>query len=165
MMTRPRSGFAVHVRVRFVECDPLGHVNNAVYLHYLEQAAIDHAAAAGWPAARQRSELGAVFVARRHDLTFLQPAFEGDVLAVRTWPVAIAGGRATRAYSIHRVEAGAGVALTGDLVDGDTVQIEDRTSLIVRARTEWAFVSLGSRRPVRIPPMLIHDFLEEAGGE
>lgn len=46
-MRQPRSGFMSYVRVRFHECDPLGHLNNTVYLGYLEQAAIDHAVAAG----------------------------------------------------------------------------------------------------------------------
>ena len=51
-MSVPRTGFHSFVRVRFQECDPFGHVNNTVYLGYLEQVAIDHAAAVGWPAAR-----------------------------------------------------------------------------------------------------------------
>ena len=95
-MKKPRSGFIAYVRVRFHECDPLGHVNNAVYLAYLEQAAIDHAAAAGWPAARLRAELGAVFVARKHEIEFLLPSFENDILEVMTWPETVSGARAIR---------------------------------------------------------------------
>ena len=34
--------------VRFSDLDPLGHVNNAVYLNLLEQAAIEHAALSGF---------------------------------------------------------------------------------------------------------------------
>ena len=33
-----RAIFTHRVEVRFRDCDPLGHVNNAVYLTYLEQA-------------------------------------------------------------------------------------------------------------------------------
>ena len=44
------SRFAAYFKVRHYEMDALGHVNNAVYLHYLEQAAIEHSAAAGFPA-------------------------------------------------------------------------------------------------------------------
>jgi acyl-CoA thioesterase FadM len=43
--TRPPR-FLAHVRVRFHDVDALGHVNNAAYLTFLEQAAIDHAALA-----------------------------------------------------------------------------------------------------------------------
>ena len=66
----PRSVFRSYVRVRFNDCDPLGHVNNTVYLGFLEQAAIDHAAAVGWPANRLREDVGALFMARRHEIDF-----------------------------------------------------------------------------------------------
>ena len=42
--------FAAYFRVRHYESDALGHVNNAAYLHYLEQAAIEHSTAAGYSA-------------------------------------------------------------------------------------------------------------------
>lgn len=84
MTIEVRTAFIAHVRVRFHDCDPLGHVNNAVYLGYLEQAAIDHAAAMNWPASRLQDEFGALFVARRHEIDFLRPAFENDVLEILT---------------------------------------------------------------------------------
>jgi acyl-CoA thioester hydrolase len=34
--------FVTHLRVRHYGMDALGHVNNDVYQHYLEQAAIEH---------------------------------------------------------------------------------------------------------------------------
>ena len=34
--------FTHRLEVRFRDCDPLGHVNNAVYLTYLEQARFNH---------------------------------------------------------------------------------------------------------------------------
>jgi acyl-CoA thioester hydrolase len=34
--------FIHRVEVRFRDCDPMGHVNNAVYLTYLEQARFAH---------------------------------------------------------------------------------------------------------------------------
>src|SRR5699024_8640808 len=99
-MSGPSSGYVCWFRVRFNECDPLGHVNNGVYLTYLEQAAIDHAAAGGWPSARLRAEAGALFVARRHEIEYVRPATEGMVLEVRTWPSAMSGARAFREYEI-----------------------------------------------------------------
>ena len=99
--TQPRGVFLLTVRVRFHELDPLGHVNNAVFLTYLEEAAIEHSAAAGWPASRLREH--GVFIARRHEIDFLQPAVEGDVLQVRTWAESMSGARAIRAYEIARL--------------------------------------------------------------
>ena len=36
------SHFIHRLEVRFRDCDPLGHANNAVYLTYLEQARFNH---------------------------------------------------------------------------------------------------------------------------
>ena len=93
---RPLHVYLLHVRVRYHELDPLGHVNNAVYLNWLEQAAIEHAEAAGWGAARL-AELGGAFVARRHEVDYLRPAVAGDVLRVATWAESLDGARALRA--------------------------------------------------------------------
>ena len=76
--------FETYFRVRFHEVDALGHVNNAAYLNYLEQAAIDHATFLGLDLQRLQ-ELGGVFVARRHEVVFLKPTFTGDLLRVVTW--------------------------------------------------------------------------------
>lgn len=102
-MTRPTSGYVSYVRVRFSECDPLGHVNNAVYLNYLEQVAIDHAAALGWTSTALIHAASALFVARRHEIDYFQPAFEGDLLRVRTWATDMRGARGYRVYDISRV--------------------------------------------------------------
>jgi acyl-CoA thioester hydrolase len=53
--------------------DALGHVNNAVYQHYLEQAAIEHSEHLGFNHQKYQ-ELGGVFVMRRVELDYLRPA-------------------------------------------------------------------------------------------
>ncbi|HWX25489.1 MAG TPA: acyl-CoA thioesterase, partial [Vicinamibacteria bacterium] len=40
MLDAPRGAFSCEVEVRFRDLDALGHVNNAVYLTYLESARI-----------------------------------------------------------------------------------------------------------------------------
>jgi acyl-CoA thioester hydrolase len=75
--------FAAYFRVRHYEADALGHVNNAAYLHYLEQAAIEHSAAVGYPL-RRYQEMGTLFIVRRHEIDYLRPASPGDVLEVVT---------------------------------------------------------------------------------
>src|SRR5829696_5128885 len=57
--------FAAYFRVRHYEADAIGHVNNAAYLHYLEQAAVEHSAAVGYPLARYR-KMSTLFIVRRH---------------------------------------------------------------------------------------------------
>jgi len=144
------SVYLAHVRVRHHELDPLGHVNNATYLHYLEQAAIDHAEAVGWGVARVRG-MGYLFIARRHEIEYVRPAVMGDWLRVATWIVGAAGARVVRAYEIARVPADALAAgpPRDRLVPADSVP--PAGELIVRARTEWAYIEEATGRPRRIP--------------
>jgi acyl-CoA thioester hydrolase len=162
----PRSGFIAHVRVRFHECDPLGHVNNAVYLGYLEQAAIDHAAAAGWPASRLSAEIGAVFVARKHEIEFLLPSFENDVLEIVTWPEEMSGARALRRYQIRRIDGDVNAVPGNRLISPSEITTASRDRLVVRASTEWVLANVERSRAVRIPKLLKEDFLvlERNGG-
>lgn len=44
----PKPGFQTAVRVRFGDCDPMGHLNNANYLTILEQTAFDAPADQGF---------------------------------------------------------------------------------------------------------------------
>ena len=156
---KPTSGYVSYVKVRFSECDPLGHVNNAVYLSYFEQVAIDHAAALGWSSAALVAKVGALFVARRHEIDYLQPAFEGDLLRVRTWPVEMRGARGLRVYDISRVEDDDRIGLVDRLLLPDELVPLPRQDTIVSARTEWAFMNPTTGRPVRIPTLIADDFV------
>src|SRR5215208_7516111 len=93
--------FETFVRVRFHEVDALGHVNNASYLNYLEQAAIDHATFLGLDLPRMQ-ELGGIFVARRHEIVFLKPTYAGDLLRVVTWLDEPRGARVDRQYLVSK---------------------------------------------------------------
>jgi acyl-CoA thioester hydrolase len=143
------------VRVRFHEVDALGHVNNAAYLNYLEQAAIDHATLLGLDLERLR-RLGGVFVARRHEMEFLRPAHAGDELRVVTWLGEPRGARVERRYLVFR---GPGSELsapqTGRLVSADEVVFEEER--IIQAMTEWVFAT-EQGQPRRIPNEIVSAF-------
>ncbi|HEU0115608.1 MAG TPA: thioesterase family protein [Thermomicrobiales bacterium] len=148
----PPPRFLAHVRVRFHDVDALGHVNNAAYLTYLEQAAIDHATLAGFDLARMR-ELGGLFIARRHELDFLKPAFERDVLQIETWIDEARGARAIRRYEARRIGEGGRDALPPDrLLAAD--EPAPAGEPIVSARTEWVYVD-PTGRPRRMPAELM----------
>lgn len=151
-----------HLRVRFHEIDPLGHVNNAAYLNYLEQAAIDHATALGF-GMDALAKLGGAFIARRHEIDYLAPAVSGDWLRVATWPVELSGARAIRNYEITRlVDEERGAGLPEDrvwLLDEAPAPLGD---VILRASTVWAFVNTSTGRPHRMPPTLETAFLSAA---
>jgi acyl-CoA thioester hydrolase len=71
--------FSHRVEVRFRDCDPMGHVNHAVYLTYLEQCRFAFwrhlTGLAAGPAAR--------IIIARAECDYRAPSFYGDELDVR----------------------------------------------------------------------------------
>ncbi len=123
-------------------------MNNAAYLNYLEQAAIDHATLLGLDLETLR-RLGGVFVARRHEMVFQRPAHAGDVLRIATWLDEPHGARVERRYLVFRMDGfGIGVPLSARLVSADQALIEGER--IVEAVTEWVFAT-EQGQPRRIP--------------
>ncbi len=147
--------FEAWFRVRFHEADPLGHVNNSAYINYLEQAAIDHAVSLGLDKAHLWA-LGGVFVARRHEVDFLKPAFAGDLLRVVTWLGEPRGARVLRHYRVFRDPGARAVPwLTGRQVRAEQDVLTGE--LVVRANTEWVFAN-EQGRPRKIPDDVIRVF-------
>lgn len=110
------------------DIDELGHAGNYHYVKWMQHAAVAHSAANGWTAERYR-ELGAGWVVRSHQVTYLKPAFEGEALVIETWVENIKPATSLRRYEIRR---------------GDG-------TVLARAATDWAFVNYATQRPVRIP--------------
>lgn len=128
--------FTTHLRVRHYEMDPLGHVNNAVYQHYLEQAAIEHLEHLGFTPERYR-ELGGIFVMRRITIDYLRPAISGNTLAITTWPAEMRGPRAIRRYEIRK---------------------QGESDLLVTAEALWVWVDAVTMRPKAIPNEILDVF-------
>jgi acyl-CoA thioester hydrolase len=147
--------FETFFRVRFHEVDALGHVNNAAYLNYLEQAAIDHATYLGLDLPRLQ-DLGGVFVARRHEIVFLKPTFAGDLLRVMTWLGEPRGARVDRQYLVFReLSLVTEVPVRGRRVAWSGKQADD--ALAARATTEWVFAN-NQGQPRRIPSEVVSVF-------
>jgi acyl-CoA thioester hydrolase len=117
--------------------DGQGHVNNLEYLRWMQDAAVAHSTAQGWPPNRYL-EIGAGWVVRSHWIEYLQPAFAGDVVTVFTWVADFRKIRSLRMYKFVR---------TGD------------DAVLARAETDWAFIGLEQRVPRRVPPELIQAFV------
>ena len=75
------ASYEMSVTVRPEDIDILGHVNNVVYLRWVQDAAIAHWTAAA-PAAAQ-AEL--FWVVTRHEIDYKRPTFLEDEVVVRTW--------------------------------------------------------------------------------
>lgn len=119
------------------DIDELGHVSNLVYVRWVLDVAMAHTRARGWDHPEYRA-LGAVFVVRRHEIDYVAQVREGEQLVGETWIDAFRQASCTRRTELRR---------------GDTV--------VARAATTWAFISLVSGRPQRIPEALITLFTQD----
>ncbi|MBD2565310.1 MULTISPECIES: acyl-CoA thioesterase [Nostoc] len=130
--------FKTLLRVRHYEMDALGHVNNAVYQNYLEQAAIEHSEYLGLTLDVYR-QVGGVFVMRRVEIDYLRPAVAGDTLEVTTWLKEMRGTRALRCYEIRK---------------------QNQDNLLVTAEALWVWVDAQTMRPRPIPSVMLDKFLQ-----
>src|SRR5215510_7920761 len=88
-MPRDPERFELPHRVEPGDIDELGHVNNVVYLRWVQDAATAHWRALATPA----QQAAVVWVAARHEIDYLRPAMPGDALTLRTW-VGVPSGKA-----------------------------------------------------------------------
>ena len=116
--------------------DELGHVNNAVWVQWIQQVAVAH-----WESVADGAHKHAYFwVVIRHEIDYLRAAFEGDRLTARTWV-----GEAPKGARFDRH-----VEFAGN--DG---------RVCVRARTEWAIIDKAAGRPIRVPAEVVAPFMGE----
>ena len=114
--------------------DVLGHVNNAVWVQWMEQVAVAH-----WESVADPAHKDAYFwVVVRHEIDYLRAAHEGDRITARTWV-----GEAPKGAKFDRH-----LEFTGR--DG---------KVCVRARTAWAIIDKEAGRPIRVPPEVIAPFV------
>ena len=110
----PAQLIALRLTVRFSDCDPLGHVNNAVYSTYIEQARIvlwrRQAGLELRRAASGRQPRGEGFILARTEIDFRSEAHDGDELEVRVSLEGFGRTSAKYGYEILHVESGRLVA-------------------------------------------------------
>jgi acyl-CoA thioester hydrolase len=117
------------------DIDELGHVSNLVYLRWVLDTATAHSSSKGWDLAAYK-QLGNVWVVRRHELDYLGQVTLGQSLIAETW--------------VESWKAASCVRHTELVREGQVV---------ARAATTWAFMSLATGRPQRIPDPLREAFL------
>ncbi len=124
------SPYVARLAVRAEDIDAYRHVNNAVYVGWLDRAAWQHSAALGMPLERC-VELDRGMAVVRTVIAYLRPALEGDMVDVATW---LLGGEShlqvRRRFQVRRVGS------------GDT---------LVRAEIAYACIHLSTGRPSRWP--------------
>ena len=105
---------AVDVQVRFADTDGLGHVNNAVYLEYLELARVE------WLkrvlGAVETKEFGVILA--RVEIDYKSPAFHHETLVCGVKVVELGGASMHMDYRLEDKKTGRLVALAKTVLVG-----------------------------------------------
>jgi acyl-CoA thioester hydrolase len=134
----PRPGrevFNVPLSIDAADIDLNGHVNNVVYVRWLQEAGTAH-----WRA-HFPDDLGGrwSWVVLRHEIDYRRALRAGDMVSARTW---VGEPRGVRFDRYVLIEGPDGVAAQG--------------------HTEWALVEAATQRPHRIPAEILAAFLPAA---
>ena len=124
-------------RVRHYECDAYGHMNNAVYLRYMQEAGIEAAAAVGLDSQWHENE-NRTWLPRRTQIEYIRPLRAGDQVELKTWVSGFRRVFCRRQYEFRR---------SGE---------ED---LVAKAETDWVFLDGRRMNPVTIPPEIKAAFI------
>lgn len=108
--------------------DQNGHVNNVVYIQWMQDVAILHSTACG--GLDVLKELGGSWIVRSHSIDYLSPAFVGDRIVAVTWVVSFRRVRSLRRYQFIR-------------------KSDDK--VLARGTTEWVYINSTTARPSTIP--------------
>lgn len=119
--------FELPIRIGPGDIDELGHVNNVVYLSWVQDAAVAH-----WTAeATEEERSGLFWVVARHEIDYLRPALPVDDIVARTW----VGESQPRRFDRHT-----------------EIRREGDGRVLARARTVWCPMDRGSGRPTDVSP-------------
>ncbi len=108
------------------DIDEQNHVNNTVYLRWVQEVATAHWRAVATPEAQKT--IG--WVVLRHEIDYRTPAALGDKIILRTWV-----GKASRLTFERFTE----------------IRRDSDGQLLSKARTLWCPINAQTARPMRVP--------------
>ena len=115
--------FAFPITVLPSDIDFMGHVNNARYLNWVQEAVLAH-----WRKIAPADEVASkAWVALKHEITYRKPAFLEDDVIARTVLESIKGARAFYSTVIHRGE-----------------------EVLAEVKSSWCCIDAETLRPARI---------------
>jgi acyl-CoA thioester hydrolase len=132
MISNPSESF----KVRSYECDLHNHVNNAIYLRYLQEANLAFSSAAGWPLERYSSE-GLGWWPSRIDFEYLVSLHYGDTVVVTLDGIHFEGNTLKQSYEFNNQATG---------------------ELVARANTLSTLVGIGGEPLEQIPAEILSAF-------
>jgi acyl-CoA thioester hydrolase len=126
--------FTLRITATPADIDELGHVNNAVWVRWIQDIAVAH-----WQAVAPAEHRDAyVWVVTRHEIDYLRAVLPGETVTGRTW---------------------VGEAPKGARFDRHVEFLGEDGKPRVRARTTWAILDKTSGRPLRVPADVAAPFL------
>ena len=137
-----------HCAVRWSDMDAYGHVNNVVFVRYLEEARVDLLFRVARAANMTSFSEGSVVA--RHEIDYVKPLFHRpEPVVVETWVTRITAATATLAYEIRDADQPLDTADTeaaGSRPGGGTAPGE----VYVRAKTMICPYDLAAQKPRRV---------------
>ncbi len=113
--------------------DELGHVNNAVYLIWAQDAGTVH-----WRAvATEEMQRDLVWVALRHEIDYRDQVVEGETVEIRTWLGRVSGPRFIRHIDIRKPGA---------------------KRFSAKVETDWCLIDAKTRKPKRVSQEILDLF-------
>ena len=123
----PPPAFEINVPVQATDIDGQNHVNNTVYLRWVQEVATAH-----WETLAPTTARDAIgWVVLRHEIDYKLPVGLGDEILLRTWV-----GQATRVTFERFTE----------------MRRASDHELVAQARTLWVPVNAATGKPTRVPP-------------
>lgn len=126
--------FQLTIPVLPIHIDAMNHVNNVVYLQWVQDAAAAHWNAKAPETLRQQFN----WVVLRHEIDYKSPAFLHDEVVATTWVQDYEGVRSTRIVQLKRKSDG---------------------RLLAEAKTNWCLLNAITNRPTRVPEEIKQVFL------
>jgi len=123
--SEPVAPFELTISVKPEDIDVLGHVNNVVYLRWVQDIAVAHWRSAATP----EQQAATIWVVVRHEIDYKHAAGAGDTIRARTWV-----GEATLSTFERHTE----------------LRRESDGRLLARALTLWCPLDPKSRRPIAV---------------
>ena len=136
-MSQASEVYELTIDVEPSDIDRMGHVNNVVYLRWVQDAATAHWTATAAP----EDQASLLWVVLRHEIDYLRPALLGDSIKARTWV-----GPASKLKFERHVEI---------------LRASDRV-VLARARSLWCPLDSLTMKPVAVSAQVRARFSIEA---
>jgi acyl-CoA thioester hydrolase len=116
------------------DIDHMGHVNNSVYLRWVQEAVIDY-----WQKVAPADAVGRhLWVALKHEITYRRPAFLDDQVIAVVVAEGVQGARAMFSTIIRRGEV-----------------------VLAEVKSSWCCLDAASKRPARLARDVVQRFLPD----